>query len=233
MTVLSRRTALKTIGATGLLVVTGVGTATAQDEVAMVRVAHLSPNTPEVDVIVDDSTRAFTDASFGDVTDYAELPAGEYNVKVVPAGAPPESAFIDADLTLDADTAYTVAAIGENRGQLAPLVLVDDNSDPDSGDAKLRVVHASPDAPAVDVTANGGDVTLVDGLAFGEASDYVEVPADTYDVEVRADTESNDGTVVLEISDLEIPDGAVITAYAVGFVGGRSPEFSVFTTVDN
>jgi hypothetical protein len=41
----------------------------------------------------------------------------------------------------------------------------------DSHEAKVRVVHASPDAPAVDVWVNGQ--VAISGLAFGEATDYV------------------------------------------------------------
>jgi hypothetical protein len=52
------------------------------------------------------------------------------------------------------------------------------------GDACVNVVHAVPDAPAVDIALAGGAV-LVSDLAFGPASDYLEVPAGTYDLEVR------------------------------------------------
>src|SRR5690242_6965489 len=44
-----------------------------------------------------------------------------------------------------------------------------------SATAKVRVVHASPDAPAVDVWVDGSKV--LSGVTFFTASDYLDLPA--------------------------------------------------------
>jgi hypothetical protein len=53
-------------------------------------------------------------------------------------------------------------------------------------DAKIRAVHLSPDAPAVDVWVDGSKV--ITNLKFGEVSDYLRVPfsrrGDTYNIQV-------------------------------------------------
>jgi hypothetical protein len=41
--------------------------------------------------------------------------------------------------------------------------------------ARIRVVHASPDAPNVDVWVNGA--VAVSNLAFNDATDYIALPA--------------------------------------------------------
>jgi hypothetical protein len=121
---------------------------------------------------------------------------------------------------VEAGTDYTVAATGE-VGDMAeqpfePLVLTDDNSDPGDDMARVRLVHASPDAPAVDVTlASNGDA-LFDGVAFG-GSGYVTVPAGDYTLQVRGDTESNDGDVVAEF-DVSVAGGGVYTGFAAGYL---------------
>jgi len=51
-----------------------------------VRVAHASPDAPNVDVYVN-GTLAFSDLAFKDITNYAFVPADYYNIVVVPAGA--------------------------------------------------------------------------------------------------------------------------------------------------
>ena len=51
---------------------------------------------------------------------------------------------------------------------------------PAQADARVRVIHASPDAPAVDVLVNGSDVFT--DTAFGDITDYTVVPAGTYTV---------------------------------------------------
>src|SRR4051794_24521930 len=63
-------------------------------DTGMVRVAHLSPDSPAVDVTVDGgSAPAVTvpGLGYGDVSDYRALPAGSYTVSVRAAGADPAS----------------------------------------------------------------------------------------------------------------------------------------------
>jgi hypothetical protein len=50
---------------------------------------------------------------------------------------------------------------------------------PIANSVSLRAVHASPDAPAVDVYANDGTTPLVQDLAYGEATSYVDIPEGT------------------------------------------------------
>jgi len=185
---------------------------------ANVRVAHLSPNAPNVDVYVDGEA-AVEDVGFGVFGSYLEAPAGERQLRVTPAGDE-ETTVAEAAVTVEADTDYTVAATGEvgddadRPFELLPLT--DDNSAPDDGMARVRLLHASPDAPTVDVTAGDGETVLFDGVAYGE-SGYVSVPADTYTLEVRGDTESNDGEAVYTQS-VTLEAGQVYTAAAVGYL---------------
>jgi hypothetical protein len=193
------------------------GTAT-PGETAAVRVAHMSPNAPNVDVYVDGSA-VLEDVPFGTVSGYLEVPAGERQVEITAAGDP-ETVVFEGALPVEAGTEYTVAAVGE-IGDMAdepfePLVLTDDNSEVGDDTARVRLVHASPDAPAVDVTlASSGDA-LYDGLAYGE-SEYVEAPAGDYTLEVRGDTEGNDGDVVGTF-DVSLAGGQVYTAFAAGYL---------------
>ena len=48
----------------------------------------------------------------------------------------------------------------------------------------LRVLHLSPDAPAVDVFLNQGTSAAVTGLEFSEGTDYLQAPSGTYRVDV-------------------------------------------------
>lgn len=190
----------------------------AQTGSAMVRVAHLSPNAPNVDVYVDGSA-VLEDVPFGAVSDYLTLPAGAYTVEITAAGDADTSVF-EGEVTVEGDTSYTVAAIGElgEEGDqpFEPLILVDDNSDPGSDMARVRAVHASPDAPTVDVTVASTGDALFDGVAYGE-SGYVEVPAGDYTLDIRGDTEGNDGDVVADF-DLSLAGGQVYTAFAAGYL---------------
>jgi LPXTG-motif cell wall-anchored protein len=199
--------------------------ALAQSDMARVRVVHASPDAPAVDVWVNGSV-AFSNAPFKGITDYASLAPATYDVQVTPTGAT-EPVVIDADLTLDANTDYTVVAVGL-LADIEPLGLVDNNSAPAAGKAHVRFVHASPDAPAVDIAVADGGPVLFSNVPFKGVGDYLPVDAGTYDLEVRvAGTE----TVALEVPGVALADGTVYTIFAMGLAGGE-PALEAVPSVD-
>ncbi len=200
--------------------------ASAQSSDARLRVLHASPDAPAVDVYLD-GAEAISDLSFDDITDYVSVPAGAYTVEVFPASANGTGTpVIDASVTLDGGVDYTVAAVGL-LANIEPLVLVDDNSDPAAGQAKLRFVHASPDAPAVDIYADGAGV-VVPNAAFKDASGYLGLDAGTYNLEVRA---AGTETVALDLPGIVLEEGKTYTAFAVGLLSG-TPALGAKLTVD-
>lgn len=199
-------------------------TAVAQTPTAQVRVIHASPDAPAVDVWVD-GTRAFANLSFTDITEYATLPADSYRVRVVPAGQT-EPAVIDANIDVMGGTNYTVVATGR-LADIAPLILVDDSPVPAAGQAHVRFVHLSPDAPAVDIAVAGGPV-LFDSIAFRQFGDYTPVDAGTYDLEARVAGTDN---VALSVPGVSLTAGTIYTVYAVGFAA-EEPALSVIVSQD-
>lgn len=206
--------------AAGLLILLAFGTAAAQSGTARVRVIHASPDAPAVDVYVD-GQRAISNLAFPKGIDYTPLPAGPHRVQVAPAGAGVGAAVITANLTLEAGKDYTVAAIGPLAG-IEAQVFNDDNSAPASGQAKVRVLHLSPDAPAVDIAVRGGP-TLVSNLSFPNASSYAQAPAGTYTVEVRP---AGTQTAALTIPNVTLEAGKIYDLGAAGLLGGK-PELQV------
>ena len=124
--------------------------------------------------------------------------------------------MISATLGLEADKDYTVVAVGK-LANIEPLVLVDNNSAPAAGKAHVRFVHASPDAPAVDIAVKGGPV-LFSNVAFKGVGDYLPVDAGTYDLEVRV---AGTDTVALNLPGIKLDAGTVYTAYAMGLASGE------------
>ncbi|HEX9094039.1 MAG TPA: DUF4397 domain-containing protein, partial [Coriobacteriia bacterium] len=146
---------------------------------ANVRVAHLSPDAPPVDVYVN-GTRALSGVAFKDVSSYLPVQAGSTNLRVTPTNAT-TPVVIDSTVNLNVGGSYTVAATGLLAG-IQPIVLEDDRGT--TGQAKVRFVHASPDAPAVDIAVTGGPV-LFSNVSFRQASGYPQVAPSTYDLEAR------------------------------------------------
>ena len=178
------------------------------------RVAHLSPDAPTVDVWVDGSV-VLQDVAFGEFSGYLKLNSGTYRIQVSPANqtAP---IVIDAQITLTTGTYTTVAATGR-LANIAPVVLADDVSR-DATKAKIRFVHTGPDAPAVDLTLTDGTVLFPD-VQFREAGSYLSVTGGTYDLQVRlAGTE----TVALSFGDVPLSDNTTYSVFAVGLLSDGS-----------
>jgi hypothetical protein len=190
----------------------------------LVRVGHASPDAPNVDVWVDGAV-VLSNVPFGAVSNYLPVPAGEHLVQVVPAGAV-SPVVISATLILDPDTDYSIVAI-DTLANITPLVLVDNNADPAPGNAHVKFVHASPDAPAVDIAVAGGPV-LFPNVAFGEAQGPLPVPAGAYDLEVRL---AGTSTVVLALPGVQLNGGIVYTVFAMGLAAGGPPPLQAVAAI--
>jgi hypothetical protein len=94
----------------------------------------------------------------------------------------------------------------------------DPGTDPVEMDAMLRVIHLSPDAPAVDIFANAGADAAVSGLEFEQGTDYLSLPAGTYDFQISA-AGTTAADAVLEIPGLMLDAGVAYTAAAYDEVG--------------
>ena len=188
-----------------------LGIGTASD--ACVNIVHASPDAPAVDVYVDGAL-ALENLAFGAASGWVALPAGEHQIQVSATGTPADQAVIDATVPLEATVGYEVAATGL-LAEITPQIYPVNFSAIEGENARIRVVHASPDAPAVDVAVTGGDV-LVPALAFPSASDYLEVPAATYDLEVRA---AGTTDVALPLPGVALEAGMVYSVYAIGQLG--------------
>jgi transforming growth factor-beta-induced protein len=200
-----------------------------------IRVAHLSPDTPAVDVYVNGEA-AITALEYPNVTSFITLPAGSYELAVAPAGTSIEEAAIGpASFDLPANSFITVAAVGSlANGTLAPAVFTRDFSEIPADTARVLVFHAIEDAPAVDVRANGS--VLVSSLAFpgtftttegvlNDGAFEIDVPAGTYDLAVVPSGATE--PVVLDLSGTTFEAGVYYLVAAVGTL--ESPSVSVAT----
>ncbi|MGQ9683955.1 MAG: DUF4397 domain-containing protein [Anaerolineae bacterium] len=192
-------------------------TGTLQQTQTRLRAVHAAPDAPAVDVVVDGAA-AFPGLAFPSVAAYASANPGDRNVRVLPAGDPRAAPLLDTTANLAADTEHTLVIVGR-PGALEPLLLQDDNSAPPPGQARLRFVHASPDAPAVDVAVAGGPV-LFSNVAYKNVGDYVTRTAGKVSLEVR---QAGTNTVLLPLPDLPLNNCSVYTLFLTGLNEGEPP----------
>jgi len=177
---------------------------------ASVRFVHASPDAPAVDVIVDGAVVA-PNLVYGQATDFLSVSPDEHQVQIVPSGSDAASAVIDTTFDPEGGNNYIVAVSGLLTEIEAKIYDVH-KDDLDAGKSRLRLINLSPDDANVDMFVTGGD-ELFDDLEFGEASDYTDLDAGTYDFEIRQhDTE----TVALSVPGFEVGDG---NAYDVLLLG--------------
>jgi hypothetical protein len=173
------------------------GASAAEDD-GLLRLAHLSPDTPAVDVYVDsvadpgDGAALLTlpGVSYGTISDYRGVPAGVYTVSMRQAGADPaDPPVLSTTVQIDSDDARTVAGVGR-FADLGLEVLEDDLTLAPPGQARMRVISAAATAPTLDAAVAGTD--LATGLAFAEAGDYATVPGDAGSVRITVDGRPSD-----------------------------------------
>jgi hypothetical protein len=212
-------------------------------EPTRVNVAHLAPFAATLEntaVSVDvNGDEVLTGVTFRQASGYLPLatdgsaPGSTLLEVFAPPGA--DMAAIMATVDLAAETDYTVAAIGDGTNQpLSLLPLVDDNTAPAAGNVKIRVVHAAPFAAAlmdtaVSIRTDGGDlVNGLTGVEFGVASDYFELPAGTYDLNVA----TPDGSVrLIDLAPVTLNSGDIVTLFAIG--EGVNQPLGIFATFGN
>jgi len=201
------------------------------------QVVHAAPNAPAVDVYVtapgaalESSTPVNSSAlAYGQFTGRAQVPAGDYRIRVTAAGQPGTVVYDSGAVALAAGADLLIAAIENTGPGAAPIQLVAldgqgaarllDAATP----ASVVAIHASPDAPAVDLLADVIDTAanealgVARGVAFPQACRIPAVPAPgSYSISVTP--AGNPGVTALQLP-LQTVKGAELTAIVTGYLG--------------
>ena len=150
-----------------------------------IRLAHLSPNTPPVDVYLysfgnTNAQIVLHHVAYGTVSPYEAVTPGDYSVAMRSSGASASSQpVLSTSVTVKADHAYTVAGMGPRSG-LRLQVLNDQLTTP-SGKSEVRVIQASLKQQTVKFTCGGQ--AIVPKATFASVSSYQAIPANTWTME--------------------------------------------------
>ena len=201
-----------------------------------VQFVHAAPAAPPVDVYVSSPGTDLgasapvngTPLAFSEATDRIEAPAGQYQVRVTLAGDPGTVVFDTGALDLAAGADLMAVAVENTGTGETPIQvsLLDGSGAVDLLDvntpAAVVAVHASPDAPAVDVladirtTPDDEGIVLAQGLGFAETCEIPAVPAPgEYVVSITAAGDPN--TVALQF-ELDPQPADDVTAIVSGFL---------------
>jgi hypothetical protein len=209
-----------------------------------IRLAHLSPDTPAVDVYLysfgdGNAGIVLRHVSYGTFAPYRGVPAGNYSVAMRAAGATATSPpVLSASVMIATGHAYTVAGMGAAEG-LHLAVLSDVLATP-RDHALVRVIQASLRQRVVSVTLDGHP--LASRLTFPQVSPYRSVSPAAGMVRVAGTGQSAavhvslaagtiytlvvlDGSAGLMVTDLQDASGMGVTpaGAAPSGLGGTAP----------
>jgi hypothetical protein len=243
---MTRSRIARLVAAAGLAIGTALlagPAASASTGTGWVRLAHLSPNTPAVDVYLYSFHHArakivLHHVAYGTVSPYEAVPAGEYTVAMRAANAAPRSKpVLSTNVDVLTGKAYTVAGMGPFKG--LRLQILHDALKTPKGKALVRVIQASLQQHTISVRAGGHVVAR--GLHFGRATRYRAVPAGSLMVRAAGSSEHTSlavplaaGTVHtlvvlddpghLQIDNLTDSAGSQVTLAPQTGLGGTAPK---------
>jgi len=196
-----------------------------------VQIIHATASAPKVDVYVTapdadiNETEPVGTLAYKDTLGPVEVPASTYQIRVTPKNSK-DVIFDSGSVALAGGSDLVIAAIANVGNGASPIelavldkagssIIMDKNTP-----ASFRVIHDSPDAPAVDIVVNDSfDAPLVANLSYPEYTPFVDVPADTYNVKVAV---AGTQTAVID-ANLTLPANFLGSVYAVNTLANIEP----------
>lgn len=157
--------------------------------------------------------QAFSGNGTSKVTEYKQLPAERRQFELRAANQASGEALATNSEGLDAGKHYTVIAFDDKDGKANLRVVNDDESAPDAGKAKVRIIHAAPGMDAVNLYAAGKKDEIASETRFTTASTWQEVDPVSGPLTIRT-SDKKSGAV--KIPDVTLQAGKLYTFVVEG-----------------
>jgi Domain of unknown function (DUF4397) len=140
-------------------------------DVSMVRFVNAMPSAAKMDLMADSAT-LFSAVEFGKVSPYATVArnAVRFSVRGDSSGSP---ATVNNELMRDGGR-YTIVAHSNRQGAVSLRIFRDDLT-PDSGQARVRLIHAAPGVDDIDVLRTGAKDALFSDVDFGSEAGFKDI----------------------------------------------------------
>lgn len=185
--------------------------------ISYLRVFHGSPNTPTVDVYINNKLVS-SRLSYMGFSTYLRTTPGKYNIKVFPANKM-DNAVMNTNITVPERAIITDAIIG-NLPNISLLPILEPVFSRIPSKVYIRFAHLSPNAPNVDIIVQGKE-KIFTNVGFKEVTKYITLNAGTYIFDVNI---SKTDKRILHVPNINLLPNKIYTIYAVGLVG-QTPLF--------
>jgi hypothetical protein len=212
----------------------GVGPGSTQ-----LQVLHAAPNAPSIALYVTApgadlaASTPLGTAAFEAAIGPTQIAAGQYEIRVTASGTTTPVLFDSGTIAFAGGSNLVISALDNEGPGTAPIFLsvVDAYGNQSrllnvATPAALRVIHDSPNAPAISVITNGNvTAPLVPSLSFEAFTPYVSLPAGNLNVEITPASNMGDALINQTVG---VPAGSVQSLYVVGKLAG----IQTFVTTD-
>jgi hypothetical protein len=219
--VVKRRTLLASLAGlplTQLLTACGGG---GEDTDTEVRLINASVGYAALDLEIDGDERR-SEVAYGTASDYASVEDGEELSVVVKSST--GGTVNTGTHTFSSDTRYALVAYGWS-GDVSTILITEDEDEPDSGEAKIRVLNLSDDEELLDAYIGSPDGTVDEAIAIddesiatGDATPYYETDSGEYRIWISGQGDRSD--VRLDIPSVTLSSKDVYTLLLTQGVGG-------------
>jgi len=189
-----------------------------------VRVFHASPNSPAVDVYINNKL-AIRSLTYRGFSVFLRTVKGSYNIKVFPAGQR-KTPVINTNLNIPSKSIITVAAIGV-LPNLSLLPIVEPTFPRNPGEAYVRFSNLSSNAPNLDLLLPSTG-KIFTSVAYTKTTDYLPINAGIHTFNIN---NSVTNERVLYVPNVRLMPGRLYTFYTVGLIR-KSPPLQVLIPLD-
>jgi hypothetical protein len=151
---------------------------------ALVRVVQAIPEVPAADVYAGNK-KEFADVSFGTVTPYKPVAEEHFVLVLRPAGEENGKPMIEARQGVAPGQRYTIVSMPDRDGAARINVVSDDEKPPAEGKAKVRIIHADPQAGTAELVATDDTQRSLAKADYGASLGYREVDPTSASMTVR------------------------------------------------
>lgn len=174
---------------------------------SLIRMLHAVPEGEDVDIYINEMP-FYKDLGFTEFSPYVYVPEGNYTVTVYESDTK-ENPIVNEKIDIKVGELVTIAIAGEWK-DIKLLPVVEETEVVSGSNSKIRVVHLSPNAPSVNITADNQEI--FQSVKYRDITPYIPVPAKEYDVIVE---DAATKKLILQ-NQVTINPGRIYTFYAVG-----------------
>jgi len=191
---------------------TAPGQQTLEDrDQALVRVVQAIPEAPPADVFAGND-KEFSAVGFGTVTPYKPVREERFVFALKPAGDDKAKPMIESKQGVEAGRRYTILSVPDRDGAAKIEMVSDDVEPPAAGKAKLRIIHAAPEAGTAQVVSAGEASPKAIGTAdYGAQEGFREVDPGAVSVTVKPRQQKGKETALLNESLPALQPGKLYT----------------------